>query len=228
MQIKQLNKWYLSTVLLVLAIQTAPSLHAQTLPTCAFSSSDPDGDGYGWENQRSCIVTDSSTENTSGGPNDCVDLDGDGWGWDGEKICRVAADNCYDSDPIGDGWGWNGVTSCQLSTYPAAFSEVEYLRSKVRPGIEGFSVATIACPWQGDSQLIDLFSDGRMRYKIGDDATLAGFWSSGFVEDDGTIQGTFHRVGSGLRYIKILIQPDSVRLRGSGPSLDAEDCFWLD
>ncbi len=58
-------------------------------PTCQSASSDPDGDGWGWENNKSCKVQKvTTTNNTSGGqdPN-CPDPDGDGWGWDGSASC---------------------------------------------------------------------------------------------------------------------------------------------
>ncbi|MFD7964669.1 cellulase family glycosylhydrolase [Streptomyces zaomyceticus] len=65
------------------------------------SSSDPDGDGWGWENQRSCVVRGGSadTGGSTGGtaPNGypyCThgsssDPDGDGWGWENQRSCVV-------------------------------------------------------------------------------------------------------------------------------------------
>ncbi len=52
----------LNTVLvfLVLACQ---SVSAQTLPTCRSAASDADGDGYGWENNASCLITNTSLTN---------------------------------------------------------------------------------------------------------------------------------------------------------------------
>lgn len=38
---------------------------SQTHPSCASIASDPDGDGYGWENNASCIVTSNSATNPS-------------------------------------------------------------------------------------------------------------------------------------------------------------------
>ena len=63
---------------------------------------DPDGDGWGWDGEKSCQL-DSK-------PSPCVDPDGDGWGWDGEKSCQV--NQCI--DPDGDGWGWDGEKSCRV------------------------------------------------------------------------------------------------------------------
>lgn len=57
-------------------------------PICTNQSSDPDGDGWGWENFRSCIV--NTVVHLFP---DCVlpgsDPDGDGWGWENEQSCRV-------------------------------------------------------------------------------------------------------------------------------------------
>ncbi len=68
------------------------SAFAQSYPTCASSASDPDGDGWGWENNRSCKV---ATGGNSGGYPNCAsaasDPDGDGWGWENNQSCRVVA-----------------------------------------------------------------------------------------------------------------------------------------
>ena len=94
---------------------------------CISADSDPDGDGYGFENGQSCTVTPGTT---SAAPQAgaCIDDDGDGWGWNGVASCQVqgnsaqstsaqistaSAGACVDDD--GDGWGWNGVASCRVS-----------------------------------------------------------------------------------------------------------------
>jgi len=88
---------------------------AQEIVTCTSGNSDTDGDGWGWEDNASCLVS-------VGNDLTCVDTDGDGWGWDGVKSCLITASEettelpvteaaaCIDTD--GDGWGWNGVSSC--------------------------------------------------------------------------------------------------------------------
>ncbi|WP_299536247.1 cellulase family glycosylhydrolase, partial [uncultured Streptomyces sp.] len=69
-------------------------------PYCVSGASDPDGDGWGWENNRSCVVRGSSADTGNGGsgtaPNGypyCVsgasDPDGDGWGWENNRSCVV-------------------------------------------------------------------------------------------------------------------------------------------
>jgi|GEM_PF-5838284 len=69
---------------------------------CSSPSSDPDGDGYGWENNQSCVVgSGSSSSNTSNsnaassfpGVPSCssssADPDGDGFGWENNQSCVV-------------------------------------------------------------------------------------------------------------------------------------------
>ena len=63
-------------------------------PICCDSGSDPDGDGWGWENNQSCYVEQSSGCGTyvNGYPVCCdsgSDPDGDGWGWENNQSCIV-------------------------------------------------------------------------------------------------------------------------------------------
>ena len=158
-------------------------------PACSSTEFDADGDGWGWENFRSCIVTSDTTEATdpvvtpAGGNTDddsqyigrhpvCTlpDVDGDGWGWENNRSCIVGnnnTDNSADdtdneddesggdgtqqdddtadndasddpdtdtdpvtgfdakgrpyctstgSDPDGDGWGWENNRTCVVVT----------------------------------------------------------------------------------------------------------------
>lgn len=48
-----------STILIFAALACEP-LIAQSLPSCRSIASDADGDGYGWENGNSCIVTNTT------------------------------------------------------------------------------------------------------------------------------------------------------------------------
>lgn len=61
---------------------------AQNIPNCTSPSSDSDGDGYGWENNESCVVV-STTNVTSGGR--CEDRGGYPWGWNPVTLepCRL-------------------------------------------------------------------------------------------------------------------------------------------
>jgi lysophospholipase L1-like esterase len=128
-----LRMMFLCTV----AINTA---HAAN-PACISAESDPDGDGWGWENDRSCIVSTNSVEpeqnlragNGSGLPAcqlSTSDPDGDGYGWENDSSCRVSGSTaapaaetsgssaakpvCANagSDPDGDGYGWENDRSC--------------------------------------------------------------------------------------------------------------------
>lgn len=107
---------------------------AQSLPACNSPDSDPDGDGYGWENGNSCVTgtSSSSTTGTSGlviCSSASSDPDGDGYGWENSASCKVSGstgsndsagsstNSCAytSSDPDGDGWGWENNTSCQIT-----------------------------------------------------------------------------------------------------------------
>jgi hypothetical protein len=100
-------------------------------PACTSDTSDPDGDGYGWENEQTCITTPAtasaqSATTTSGVPvcaSSATDSDSDGWGWENNQSCLVngaavssgserpfCASAASDSD--GDGWGWENNRSC--------------------------------------------------------------------------------------------------------------------
>ena len=68
-------------------------------PVCQYSSSDQDGDGWGWENSQSCVVDDTSTQVPTKKPGnkhpECQhsssDPDGDGWGWENQASCKVSS-----------------------------------------------------------------------------------------------------------------------------------------
>ncbi|MFD3663028.1 cellulase family glycosylhydrolase [Streptomyces sp. NPDC058659] len=70
-------------------------------PYCANGSSDPDGDGWGWENNRSCVVRGSAADTGSGGG------DTGGTAPNGYPYCANGS-----TDPDGDGWGWENSRSC--------------------------------------------------------------------------------------------------------------------
>ncbi len=120
--------------------QTA-NLSPEAYPDCTQASSDPDGDGYGWENGQSCIAsTSGSTGNSAGSAHGFAicrsgdaDEDNDGWGWENNQTCLVEGSaameslspasanntggqtpvcNSAASDPDGDGWGWEDNRSC--------------------------------------------------------------------------------------------------------------------
>ncbi len=77
-------------------------------PACASGSSDPDGDGYGWENGATCVAASTTASNTASssdaGANTvpvCVsplaDEDGDGWGWENNSTCVIDGSSAMDA-----------------------------------------------------------------------------------------------------------------------------------
>ncbi|MEM7256058.1 MAG: carbohydrate-binding domain-containing protein [Pseudomonadota bacterium] len=101
-------------------------------PTCLYAASDTDGDGWGWENDQSCIV--AFAPNSAGWPSCSTatsDPDGDGYGWENSQTCVVTVLTpdppgtqhpvCQSaaSDPDGDGWGWENLRSCIVQTTTA-------------------------------------------------------------------------------------------------------------
>jgi hypothetical protein len=86
--------------------QASASRAVADYPTCARSSSDPDGDGWGWENNQSCLVITVFspdpilTPSTTTFPT-CAsassDPDGDGWGWENNQSCLVAPSSTFGS-----------------------------------------------------------------------------------------------------------------------------------
>lgn len=105
------------------SVMLGTSRQYMSYPYCASAASDPDKDGWGWENNMSCIVKSSST-----GYPTCVsaasDPDKDGWGWENNRSCIVNTSSsggypyCVSaaSDPDGDGWGWENNKSCKVPT----------------------------------------------------------------------------------------------------------------
>jgi len=130
---------------------------------CESTTADPDGDGWRWENNRSCIARvpvnlypycQSATS----------DADGDGWGWENQRSCIVdeakTSSNTIGTtqstfpvcssqsvDPDGDGWGWENNRSCTVAapdtqtTYPPCIS------TDTDPDGDGWG-------WEGNSSCI--------------------------------------------------------------------------
>ncbi len=111
-------------------------------PTCSADITDPDGDGYSWENEQSCVMPadadnnqPSTTINTPSFPgcsDGVLDTDGDGYGWENNQSCKVngaAGGNngnsvsalvfpaCGDAamDEDGDGFGWENQATCTVT-----------------------------------------------------------------------------------------------------------------
>lgn len=122
-----------SAIFIVGAVST--QAYGQSLSTCQLAGSDPDGDGFGWENGASCRVAQISGPAPSGGgiplcESAASDFDGDGFGWENNQSCVVPASgnngggstggenfcSSADSDPDGDGYGWENNQSCVVAT----------------------------------------------------------------------------------------------------------------
>jgi hypothetical protein len=114
----------------VIGVGSYSPIASANLPACSSAASDSDGDGYGWENNASCLVQSGggSGGGTGGTSNaSCIDTPpfDDDWGWDGSASCRLSASGgsaptqddaaeCIDTPPFDDNWGWNGSASCML------------------------------------------------------------------------------------------------------------------
>lgn len=67
-------------------------------PVCEYANSDPDGDGWGWESNASCLMSDQGStgevEPSTGEHPICrsasSDSDNDGWGWENSRSCIVS------------------------------------------------------------------------------------------------------------------------------------------
>ena len=95
-------------------------------PLCIDTSSDPAGDGWGWENGDSCMMPLASTPVTvtnSGALSACL-ADGNLLEAENTRLrSQIAAlqsgtstsSACVDTTPVGDGWGWDGTETCHVS-----------------------------------------------------------------------------------------------------------------
>jgi len=89
------------------------ALAANGMAYCGNRGLDADGDGFGWQNQASCVVRGSKADKHPTCASSASDPDGDGYGWENEKSCIVVV-HCASaaSDPDGDGFGWENQRSC--------------------------------------------------------------------------------------------------------------------
>ncbi len=133
---------------------------------CANAFSDPERDGWGWENGKTCVVIEETGYAATGHPmcsSAASDPDGDGWGWEHEKSCIVisgATDNSnapvcktVRSDPDGDGWSSENGRNCRVpGTGPCAV-EPESFASVDASGYDGL---TVQIHYEGRSPYIRL------------------------------------------------------------------------
>lgn len=106
-------------------------------PLCSSSQADPDGDGWGWENNRSCLTSTTDSNSTNGiCSSAAADPDGDGWGWENNQSCIVSSGSAATTpaavpsatnntvpacvslaaDNNNDGWGWENGQSCLITS----------------------------------------------------------------------------------------------------------------
>jgi len=83
-------------------LDNQPPIDAPELPPCEDANSDPDGDGFGWENYRTCVTSTDSVEPATQINALTAPLS--------QPVCTSAA-----SDPDGDGYGWENYRSCIVS-----------------------------------------------------------------------------------------------------------------
>jgi len=93
----------------ILSLQAGPAFAQR--PVCSSPSFDSDGDGYGWENNQTCLVNSATTTNNSGNSSAsgtsnhpaCIsaasDPDGDGFGFENNRSCRVTSSGVQQNTP---------------------------------------------------------------------------------------------------------------------------------
>lgn len=129
---------YFSTAIasFVVCLTIAPNvvLGNNNFPSCVSDASDPDGDGYGYENSQSCVVNEETTNSSAAGAQGNCDYSDaaryDGWGYDavtGQSCEPLQQDVQSDrfplcsssaSDTDGDGYGWENGASCVTASSP--------------------------------------------------------------------------------------------------------------
>lgn len=216
----------LTGLLLCFAITNAQT----TLPECVYQSTDFDGDGFGYENNTSCRITENSIGDLPSG-NTCVDDDGDGWGWDGTSSCATPAQApvCVDTAPLGDGWGWDGVSSCVVTDngfQPQApvFNELDEIQKHFIdvdvPGSIITRAAVAICPGSTFSPYYFLFT-GSMSGN-----GRAGMWSTGVSTSDTRLRLAFaNSVSNGVFYLPFRISENGV-WEGDSETIENQ-CQWM-
>ncbi len=82
---------------------------ASRFPACSSDQFDPDGDGFGWENNQTCVVSDETSGNTTGSaapPPVAAALPGQ----------RYPTCDSRQSDPDGDGFGFENNQTCLVTS----------------------------------------------------------------------------------------------------------------
>ncbi len=117
------------------------NIPASTIATCLTNESDPDGDGYGFENGRSCLVPPEAAPQTLS-----VTISTDDANTDVDSPLPRSQDYCLsaESDPDGDGYGYENFATCLIA--PAAETSSEITTPQARQqsdnDVESQSVTT--------------------------------------------------------------------------------------
>ena len=229
-----------TTLVTALLVLFAPTIQAAP-PVCQSASSDPDDDGWGWENDASCVVEGTqpaTTEETT--VNYCLylasDDDADGWGWENNASCVIGPDSSADTpvedttnyvpvindtgkvicqtaaaDPDGDGYGWENNASCVV---PGSSAEVQQPAQTTTPACLSASADLDGDGWgweNGASCLVDSTTNAG---GSGTDTTGTDGSGTDTTGTDGSSTDTTGTDGSGT---------DSTGTDGSGTDTDGTD-----
>lgn len=134
---------------------------------CADVNSDPDGDGWGWENGASCEVSAVAYQSCNSPGSD---PDGDGWGWESGATCLAGTESLFSvpycstavPDFDLDGWGMENGNSCLVRSNVAASSNMPSgvrfdLPTLRRVGGKGDNWCQT---WAADDSIITAMDDG--------------------------------------------------------------------
>ena len=215
-------------ILAILSFASAPALAQSTNPECVYQSSDFDGDGYGYENNTTCLVTENSSSVGGFSSNECIDDNADGWGWNGTSSCQVpiVQTECIDTDPIGDGWGWDGSTSCRVVPAADTFDELEELKQRLSPhpdlDFSNNTASAFHCPaFSGQSEITYyLFFDGSLRTSLGQ----GGVWTSGMSSTNGLLRMLITTTSGGFILPMYLVEDRVVLFNRETGRV----CEWID
>ncbi len=91
---RRMNLMSLMLLVMLAAITNCKNADNSTVASddqqsCAWTVSDPDGDGWGWENSRSCRITSQSSSFYKACSSSVDNSDGDDWGFENGQSCRI-------------------------------------------------------------------------------------------------------------------------------------------
>ena len=188
------------------ALQASPA-GAQT-PTCESATTDPDGDGWGFENGRSCRVptgSESSESSESSGNSGASNGSSSG-----TPTCASAA-----TDPDGDGWGYENGRSCRVSVANNAPQQSDLVQA-IQATLNSITNVTPWIPAGSTCSSLPSFQNGC--------DVSGGEWTSAFA--DFANQNGISRsanVGAQVQYFPSGSQPLENVIYIVGPYLSATD-----